>query len=231
MNRKNIQYALVSLLLALISNQAVYQGTRVIQMRFLTAWDITLDIDYQFPLVPWTLIIYLGSYVIWSVSYFVIAMQDDRMQSERFFTGVMVTKLFCLLIFLAVPTTSDIRPVITGTSFFENMVRNLYAIDFPVNPTNYFPSMHCLASWSCFIGVRGKKQFPLWWQIVSFILAIAVFVSTITTRQHVILDVFGGIAFAELSHAIAGYGKVQKCYSKASAWIMHKLFRWNSLEG
>ena len=67
MNRKNIQYALVSLLLALISNQAVYQGTRVIQMRFLTAWDITLDIDYQFPLVPWTLIIYLGSYVIWSV--------------------------------------------------------------------------------------------------------------------------------------------------------------------
>ena len=232
LNKKNLQYAFVTLILTIASNQIVYQGAHYFAVRFLRLWDITLPIDYTFPLIPWTLIIYLGSYAIWSVSYIVIALQDDRKQSELFFSAVMLSKLFCLVVFLLVPTTSDIRPVITGSSFFERLARGLYSIDFPVDPTNYFPSMHCLASWLCYIGVRGKKEFPFWWRALSFILAIAVFVSTITTRQHVILDIFGGVVFAELSYAMAtSYDVISRTYTRFSSWIMKKLFGWKTLEG
>ena len=232
LNSKNLKYAFVSLALAIFANQIVYQGSRVIQMNFLKIWDIALPIDRIFPLVPWTLTIYFGCYLVWCVSYIVIALQEDRKQSELFFAGLMLSKLFCLVIFLAVPTTSDIRPVVTGNSFFENGIRFLYSVDFPDTPTNFFPSIHCLISWSCFIGVRGKKQFPLWWRVASFVLAVAVFVSTITTRQHVILDVFGGIVFAELGHAmVAQYDVLSRTYTRFSSWVMKRLFKWNSIEG
>lgn len=231
-NKKNLQYTFVILILTLASNQIIYQGAHYIQVTFLRPWNITLPIDYTFPLIPWTLVIYWGSYVIWAVSYTVIAFQDDRSESELFFSAVMLSKLFCLAVFLLVPTTSDTRPVVTGSSFFERMIRLLYSVDFPVEPTNYFPSMHCLASWMCFIGVRGKKQFPLWWQAVSFILAVAVFVSTITTRQHVLLDIFGGIVFAELSYAMAcSYEIIPRTYTRFSSWIMKKIFGWKTIEG
>ena len=231
-NKKNLQYAFITLILTIISNQVVYQGAHYISLALMRPWDITLPIDYTFPFVPWTLVIYLGSYVIWAVSYIVIALQDDRSQSELFFSAVLLSKLFCLAIFLLVPTTSDIRPVISGSSFFEKVAKTLYSVDFPVDPTNYFPSMHCLASWLCFIGVRGKKQFPIWWQALSFILAVAVFVSTITTRQHVILDVFGGMVFGELSYAMANsYKIIPRTYTKISSFIMEKLFSWKTIEG
>lgn len=231
-NKKNLQYAFITLILTIISNQVVYQGAHYISLALMRPWDITLPIDYTLPFVPWTLVIYLGSYVIWAVSYFVIALQDDRSQSELFFSAVLLSKLFCLAVFLLVPTTSDIRPVISGSSFFEKVAKTLYSVDFPVDPTNYFPSMHCLASWLCFIGVRGKKQFPLWWQALSFILAVAVFVSTITTRQHVILDVFGGMVFGELSYAMANsYKIIPRTYTKISSFIMGKLFSWKTIEG
>ena len=231
-NKKNLQYAFITLILTIISNQVVYQGAHYISLALMRPWDITLPIDYTLPFVPWTLVIYLGSYVIWAVSYIVIALQDDRSQSELFFSAVLLSKLFCLAVFLLVPTTSDIRPVISGSSFFEKVAKTLYSVDFPVDPTNYFPSMHCLASWLCFIGVRGKKQFPIWWQALSFILAVAVFVSTITTRQHVILDVFGGIVFGELSYAMANsYKIIPRTYTKISSFIMGKLFSWKTIEG
>ena len=226
-DKKNRQYALVSVVFTILTNQAVYQGSKFINLHY-PAWDVSLPIDHTFKFHPWTLSIYLGAYVIWFVSYFIIALQDDRSKSERFFSAILLTRVFLLLFFLALPTSADIRPEITGTSFWGKFTHFIYGVDPPIN---YFPSLHCMASWFCFIGVRGKKEFPIWWQVVSFILAIAVFISTITTRQHVIIDIPGGIVFAELCYALSDYKGVQKFYTRISTWIMRTLFHWNSIEG
>ena len=223
LNRSNFIYALVTVVFTIITNQIVYQGVKLINLH-MKAWDISFPVDHTFRLIPWTMAIYIGSYVFWFFAYFIIAMQDDRRQCERFFSAVLVSKLLCLVIFIAVPTTAQLRPAeITGTSFWDNVTRFIYSADTPA--VNYFPSMHCLASWLCFIGVRGKKEFPLAWRVVSFFLATAVFISTITTRQHVLIDIPGGIVFAELSWALSDYETVRKAYSGTISWIMTRVFR------
>ena len=77
----------------------------------------------------------------------------------------------------------------------------LYQVD---RASNLFPSIHCLVSWLCFVGVRGKKHIPKWYQVCSCVMAIAVFVSTLTTKQHVVIDVLGGVILAEVSYWLMG---------------------------
>lgn len=69
---------------------------------------------------------------------------------------------------------------------------------------NLFPSIHCLNSWFCYIAVRSRREIPRWYQRFSFWAALAVFVSTLTTKQHVIADVIGGALLAEVTWQIAG---------------------------
>ena len=228
LNKKEFPYVFMSLALALLGNQIAYQDTRLIVGK-LPHWDIATPLDHTFTLIPWTLIIYFGCFAFWGVSYTLIALQDDRSKAERFFASVAVAKLLTFIIYLVFPTTADIRPEITGNSFWDFMYRTMYSAD-PCD--NYFPSIHCMVSWFCYIGVRGKKEFPLAWRIFAFFMAVAVFVSTITTRQHVLVDIPGGIVFAELGNAIAlRFPRIQRTYSKLSTWIMVHVFRKQGLEG
>ena len=227
-NKNDFLYALASVLFTILTNQTVYQGVKLINLRY-PAWDIAMPIDYTFKTVPWTISIYVGAYIIWFVSYFVIAMQDDRKQSERFFSAVLVSRPILLFIFLVIPTTANLRQEVTGTGIWNWMLSFIYTADSPA--VNYFPSLHCMASWFCVIGVRGKKEFPLWWRIASYLLAFAVFVSVITTRQHVLIDIPGGIVFAELCYAISDFEGVQRFYTRISTWIMVHICRRPGLEG
>ena len=226
LNKKEFPYVFMSVVLTILVNQIVYQDSRLIT-RHLHHWDVALPIDHTFRLIPWTIIIYFGAYIIWSVFYASIALQDDRAKSERFFSAVNTAKIILLACYILFPTTADLRPEITGNTGWDNIFRFLYSID-PCD--NYFPSLHCFASWMCYIGVRGKKEFPLWWRILAFVLAIAVFISTITTRQHALVDIPGGIALAEISYALSNIKAIPRTYTKVSTWIMVHVFRRKGLE-
>ncbi len=73
----------------------------------------------------------------------------------------------------------------------------LYSMD-PAN--NLFPSIHCLTSWFCVIAIRKQKRIPTWYQVLSVIIALAICISTLTTKQHVVVDVFAGVFLAEFSY-------------------------------
>ena len=91
LNRSNFIYALVTVVFTIITNQIVYQGTKLINTH-LHIWDVSMPVDYTFSLIPWTMGIYVGSYIFWFFAYFIIAMQDDRRQCERFFAAALVHK-------------------------------------------------------------------------------------------------------------------------------------------
>ena len=67
---------------------------------------------------------------------------------------------------------------------------------------NLFPSIHCLVSWFCYIGIRHQKKIPVWYQRFSLVFAILVCISTQVTKQHYIIDVFGGIILSEVCYLI-----------------------------
>lgn len=186
------------LILVLVWNQIVYNGAM-----FLTRdwyhYNLETFADSMIPFLPWTVSIYFACYLFWVINY-VICVRMEKGKAYQFVLADLLAKTVCLICFLALPTT-NVRPEILGNSFWEELMRLLYQID---SASNLFPSIHCLVSWFCFIGVRGKAEIPRWYQGASLFMAAAVFLSTLTTKQHVIVDVIAGVLLAEVSYKLAG---------------------------
>ena len=106
-----------------------------------------------------------------------------------------------------------IRPEVNGTGFFKDIIRMMYSID---PPNALFPSMHCFVSWMCVVGLRGKPEFSRRYRIISVIAAILVFISTVTTKQHVIIDAVAAVALAEFVWFVAKFIPIGKKEKSAS---------------
>lgn len=140
--------------------------------------------------------------------YFDIS-KKQRVCIPLFYRGLSVANrvfgLFCAVSDHACTTRGG------GQWTFCAAIRFLYKVD---APTNLFPSIHCLVSWFCFIGIAKDNTIPHWYRLVSFFFAIAVFVSTLTTRQHVILDVAGGVVLAQICYWISQKTSFWKVFEK-----------------
>lgn len=184
----------LSLLLALACNALAYNGSRLFTAGRVHH-NIACPLDDRIPFLPWTVSIYLGCYLFWVVNYLLVCRREQK-EAFRFMAADFAAKLVCLACFLIWPTTNT-RPEIAGHSLWEEAMRLVYRLD---APDNLFPSIHCLTSWFCFIAVRGNPEIPKWYRAASLAMALLVCVSTLTTKQHVLPDVFGGVALAEASY-------------------------------
>ena len=210
MSRKRIEterYFWLSFTLALLSNQIVFQGSRFFEKGRYHA-DLTLPADAVIPFLPWTITIYVGCFLFWLILYRLIA-RLPRQEADRFFCANLLGKGISFVIFVLFPTTMP-RPEVNGMTAWDTFMRFLYWID---APDNLFPSLHCMISWLCWVGIRGNRQVPLPWRIAALLMAVAVCLSTLTTRQHVLLDVAGGILLSELCYWVAGSRKLLSAYS------------------
>lgn len=192
-------YGILPLLCAFGLNMIVYSGA----MSICADWkhyDRPTPLDEMVPLVPWWMYIYFGCYLFWVANYILVARihKEDPSSFYRFVTTDMMSRLVCGLFFFLIPTT-NVRPEVVGTTFADDLLRFLYQID---QPTNLFPSIHCLVSWMCYIGIRGNKKVPRWYQVFSCIFALLVVISTQTTKQHYIADAVGGLLIAEILFAL-----------------------------
>lgn len=185
-------------LIAMLWNGLVYFGGRTIASdRF--HYDMTLSIDRMTPFLPWTITIYWGCFLFWIAAYLFMAAQK-RDVVGRFFLMHFIGELICFIFFVLLPTT-NIRPEVLGEDIWSSMVRLQYQGD---AADNLFPSIHCMVSWICWIGLRNQQKCPSWCRWGALAFAIAVCISTLTLKQHVIVDVIGAIIIAEISYLLAG---------------------------
>ena len=63
--------------------------------------------------------------------------------------------------------------------------------------------MHCFLSWLSWIGVRRNRFIPRMYQVISLLIAVSICISTLTVKQHYLLDVPTGIILAEISYLMA----------------------------
>ncbi len=161
-------------------------------------YDLTTAFDRAVPVIPEFVIIYLGCYIFWVVNYILIAAQGKE-YCYRFATADIMARIPCCLFFLILPTT-NVRPMLTDGGICAAILQFVYDMD---APTRLFPSIHCLVSWFCYIGIRRRENIPKWYQIFSCIFALLVCASTQFTKQHYIVDVFGGIIIAEVTYYIS----------------------------
>ena len=200
-------YFWASLCLTLVSNAIAFQGSRLFTQNS-HHYTLSLPVDAAIPFLPWTISIYFGCFLFWFVMYRLIS-QLPRERANRFFCANHLGKVICLVAFLIFPTTIR-RPDVNGTTAWDTFMRFLYWID---APDNLFPSLHCMIAWLCWVGIRGNRQVSILWRIVALVMAVAVCLSTLTTRQHVLLDVAGGILLSELCYWGTGSERLLHTYS------------------
>lgn len=211
------EYSLFPLILAFSFNTAVYTGSRMIAGGW-THYNIESFLDQKIPFWPPAAFVYLGCYLFWIVNYILIGRQEKQ-RAYQFFKGDLLSRLICLVFFLAFPTT-NVRPAVEADGFWNQVMIWLYSID---TADNLFPSIHCLVSWFCYIGIRGRKEIPVWYRGFSCVMALLVCVSTLLTKQHVIIDVVGGVLLAELCFYIGKKCDKPGMYEKLVDAVNRKL--------
>lgn len=199
-------YSVVPLILAFSFNMAVYGGARVIAGGW-HHYNIESPLDRMIPFLPVSAAVYLGCYLFWAVNYILIAGQEKEKVCQ-FFAADFISRIVCFIIFLIIPTTNT-RPVIAPDGFWNQVMLFVYQVD---AADNLFPSIHCLVSWFCYIGLKEKKETAGWYKACSCLMALLVCISTLTTKQHVIIDVIGGVALAQICFRIGKIPSVWRFY-------------------
>lgn len=190
-------YAIKPLALSVIINFSVYSGARLFYKNRLFH-NLTTNLDEKIPVVPIFILFYFGSYFFWIFNYILISRISEE-NCYRLVISDILGKLACFIIYITFPTT-NIRPEITSSGVFVDMLKFLYKVD---APNNLFPSIHVLVSWYSFIGLRNNEIIPVWYRYFSLFMAVMISVSTLTTKQHVIADVIAGMVLAELTWRIS----------------------------
>ena len=202
------RYFWIALFAALLGNQIPFQAGRLLAQG-KRHFDLTLPIDSAVPFLPWTVCIYFfGCFLFWFFLYRRVAALP-RQSSDRFFCANLLGKAICFFFFTFFPTTMT-QPVPDGPGIWEACMRFVYWVD---EPNNLFPSLHCFIAWLCWAGIRGNKQVSLLWRVSALLMAVAVCISTLTTRQHVMVDVPAGILLSELCWRLAGHERIRRVYS------------------
>lgn len=217
------KYGFFSVIFCFVFNSLIYTGLQIL-MKEARHFDLTLPLDRAIPFEPAWAFVYLGCFFFWAVNYILITRQGKE-GWYKFAVGDYLSRIICGFFFILLPTT-NVRPEVAGDGLPEMLMQFVYWID---APTNLFPSIHCLVSWLCFVGIRGKCYIPKWYQAFSCIFAIAVFASTLFTKQHFIVDVIAGVIFAELCYYIGHHTKYYQWVSKIFDKINEKVFgeKWD----
>lgn len=213
-------FGVISLISCFLVNSLIYSGTQFL-MADAKHYDFTTWLDNRIPFVKWWIIIYVVCFGFWAVNY-VLIVREGREKWFRFATADMLSRVICGIFFVIMPTT-NCRPEVTGTGFTTMLVQFIYKMD---APTNLFPSIHCLVSWFCFVGIRKSHKIPFWYKAFSCVFALMICASTQFTKQHYLIDLVAGIAIAELCYALTThtniYRKVEGFFDRITAFVFGK---------
>ena len=156
-------------------------------------------VDRAVPFAPWTVFIYVSDYVLVIFAFFLCR---SRESAVRFFCAQMGVMAFATLIHWTVPIAfpRELYPLPADLSLLPalamKLVRGFDAA------TSCMPSLHVADSVLAPLLIRRERPKAFPW-LLGWAAAIAV--STLTTKQHYLLDVVAGVALAMVAARIADW--------------------------
>ena len=210
---------LLVIILMIAINCSVYFFTELLLGEDAVYHSLAIPLDGRIPLVPAFMIPYVLSYVLWVGTPIFLAWRDRTRffdMAAAFFLSIVIAFLF----FYFFPVSIE-RPTVEGNDLFSVAVRYLYEID---APRNLFPSLHCMHTWTCYLAIRGRREYSpaLRWGV--FVFALFVFASTVLLRQHYLADIAGGILFAELCTLLATKTKLSRILERGFTRLSDAIF-------
>lgn len=214
------KYAVISLIFCFAWNCFVYWTTQ-----FLCAgrrhFDLTTDFDRWVPVQSWWVLIYVASFLFWAICYIFTARLNEKEFWFRFVTADLLSRTVCGVIFVILPTT-NVRPELAMESAWDFILSIIYRLDLPYN---LFPSIHCIISLLCYLGIRKSNKISSKTKIGVLVFTLLIFASTQFTKQHYIVDVISGVALALISYNIAMRTELYKPVMEVFEKVNDKVFR------
>lgn len=176
-------------LLILVGTALLYTLTNRLERVAPTPLPLTW-VDEAVPVQAWAVWVY-ATYPLLFLLTFVI--ERDARRLDRWMWATLAVNLVSNVVFLAWPTTLDRAPYTLppgAGAWTRDLLDRLRAFDLP---TNCFPSLHVSTAYlSSFVAWRRQHaRFAL-----SFAWATAIAVSTLSTKQHALVDVVAGLGLA-----------------------------------
>ena len=168
-------------------------------------------VDNQIPFIGWTFWAYVSLYVFIVLAFWLV---NEKKDYEAMVASMIFCTFISALIFLFFPTTVPRAALITDSEPVRTMRLALYQLD---PPTNCFPSLH--VSFSMLAAIFMTKQKPQYGSLFVMWL-IAIMISTMTFKQHYLVDVLGGTLLAIVGYQLSVrgyfYGRKQSKYQSQS---------------
>ena len=153
-------------------------------------------VDEQVPFLPNTVWIYISEYVFFTVIYL---LSKDMVNLNKYLYSFLSLQVVSVLIFWAWPTTypRDQFPLPTDLNALTTYAfSTLRQAD---SPASCCPSLHVSSVFlSAFLFLdEQKKKLPFF-----LVWGILIAASTLTTKQHYLVDVFAGLAMSGVTYYV-----------------------------
>lgn len=186
-----------------------------------TVHNLTTAFDIKTPYIAAFIIPYNVWYpfILFCMFYLLIVHRDAY---YRTIIGLDIGLVICYIVFVFFQTTVQ-RPELIGNDFFTKIVRITYSSD---RPFNCFPSIHVFTTTTMMISIFTSDKTGKIMRRSTLIIGVLIILSTLFVKQHVVMDVVGGIALSTaMYYAVRRIeeekivGWIKKLYS---SWTMRK---------
>jgi membrane-associated phospholipid phosphatase len=153
-------------------------------------FDFSTPLDAAIPFLPWTFPIYWSFFLLLLVAAWRLRPEEY----ERSVRAVLWMMAVCFVgfgLFTAHYPRPDVQSIASG--FWREVFRWLWSKD---RPGNTFPSLHVAITVLGALRLRRGGQGLLW-----LAWATLICLSTLTVKQHFVVDVLGGLAVGLAVHA------------------------------
>ena len=157
-------------------------------------FNLALPMDYKIPVIPWTIFIYNSWYPILIVTVGLLAIFDKPVY-YHFMTAYVIGCLACYLIFIFFQNEVPRSGELIGDGLAQSLLRLTRKVN---RPYNGFPSIHIFACTMTILAVQ-TSSLPTGFKVFIWFSQLGIAIATLTTRQHVLLDVAGGSFMASLA--------------------------------
>ncbi|MFH1222784.1 MAG: phosphatase PAP2 family protein [Pseudomonadota bacterium] len=159
----------------------------------------SFEFENNIPFIDWTIWFYMSDYLCVAVVFILL---KDRENMNRIFYSQILALITAMLIFFVLPTTYP-RPMVEYNGISGWLLKFLHSAD---TPGNACPSVHVAVTFIAAFGFIKEQRRKLWF----FILwAAAISLSTLTVKQHYVVDVIAGFLMAVIFYIFVA-GKIKE---------------------
>ena len=177
-----------SLAALLVCQIVLYFGCECFQKKF---HDVLRPADAKIPFVEWTALIY----VLWFplIALLPLALYAaEPMAYARYFPAMALEVIVSVVCYLVYPTTFT-RPTPSDT-LAGKLMKMVYSGSF--RGVNCAPSLHCSSCYLAIISAVTCAGMPMALRVLAIAVSAGIVISTMTTKQHTLLDALTAIPVA-----------------------------------